>query len=93
MHVKHDKHGCLHGGGHLQFLYMHILALQMCVCVHTCGGIWGALPDTLTPTATHSHNHKSQGAKITKHATKLEHNQDNLISFEDLGPVHFPALT
>ena len=22
MHVKHDKHGCLHGGGHLQLLYM-----------------------------------------------------------------------
>ena len=22
MHVKHDKHGCLHGGGHLQLLNM-----------------------------------------------------------------------
>ena len=22
MHAKHDKHGCLHGGGHLQLLYM-----------------------------------------------------------------------
>ena len=27
MHVKHDKHGCLHVGGHLQFLYMYI-----CIC-------------------------------------------------------------
>ena len=22
MHVKHDKHGCLNGGSHLQLLYM-----------------------------------------------------------------------
>ena len=29
MHVKHDKHGCLHFGSHLQFLYMYT-----CVCVH-----------------------------------------------------------
>ena len=31
MHVKHAKHGCLHVGGHLQFLYMY-----KCVCVHVC---------------------------------------------------------
>ena len=24
MHVKHDKHGCLHGGSHLKFLYICI---------------------------------------------------------------------
>ena len=29
MHVKHAKHGCLHVGGHLQFLYMY-----KCACVH-----------------------------------------------------------
>ena len=28
---KHDKHGCLHGGSHLQFLYMHT-----CPCIHVC---------------------------------------------------------
>ena len=28
-HAKHDKHGCLHVGGHLQFLYMYI-----CACMH-----------------------------------------------------------
>ena len=33
MHVKHDKHGCLHGGGQLQFPSMFILALYVCVCV------------------------------------------------------------
>ena len=34
MHVKHDKHGCLHGGGHLQFPTMFILAFCACACVH-----------------------------------------------------------
>ena len=33
MHVEHDKHGCLHGGGHLQFPNMFILAFS-CMCVH-----------------------------------------------------------
>ena len=34
MHVKHDKHGCLHGGGHLQFPNMFILAFHACACMH-----------------------------------------------------------
>ena len=34
MHVKHDKHGCLHGGGHLQFSNMFIFAFRACACVH-----------------------------------------------------------
>ena len=29
---KHDKHGCLHGGSHLQFLYMYT---YLCVRVHS----------------------------------------------------------
>ena len=24
IHIKQDNHGCLHGGGHLQFLYIYI---------------------------------------------------------------------
>ena len=32
-HAKHAKHGCLHVGGHLQFLYMYKCA---CVCVCAC---------------------------------------------------------
>ena len=39
MHVKHDKHGCLTVGGHLQFLYMYT-----CVCVHACVCMWGYAP-------------------------------------------------
>ena len=36
MHVEHDKHGCLHGGGHLQFPNMFILAFRACACMHVC---------------------------------------------------------
>ena len=42
MHVKHAnhaKHGCLHVGSHLQFLYMYTCAyvyVRACMCV--CGG-------------------------------------------------------
>ena len=36
MHVEHDKHGCLHGGGHLQFPNMFILAFRACACMHMC---------------------------------------------------------
>ena len=45
MHAKHDKHakhGCLHVGGHLEFLYMFT-----CVCVYVCA--FGDTPDA-TPT-------------------------------------------
>ena len=34
MHVKHDKHGYLHCGGHLQFPNMFILAFCACACMH-----------------------------------------------------------
>ena len=30
------KHGCLHGGGHLQFPNMVILAFRACACMHMC---------------------------------------------------------
>ena len=54
-HDKHDKHGCLHWGGHLQFLYMHIH-------VHLCG-------DTPIPPDTPTHlppPQEPQGAQNTK---------------------------
>ena len=34
MHVKHDEHGCLHVGGHLQFSNIFILAFRASACVH-----------------------------------------------------------
>ena len=36
MHIKHDKHGCLHGGGHFQFPNMFILVFCVCACMHVC---------------------------------------------------------
>ena len=63
MHVKHAnhaKHGCLHVGGHLQFLYMYTCVYVrvracacMCVHVHVCGDtppMPRDAPDTLPPT-------------------------------------------
>ena len=57
MHVKHDKHakhGCLHVGGHLQFLYMYTCAyMHVCVCVHvgtTCHVL--RCPQTPPPTCS-----------------------------------------
>ena len=44
MHVKHAnhaKHGCLHDGGHLQFLYMYTcvyVRVHACACMCMCGG-------------------------------------------------------
>ena len=43
-HVKHDKHGCHHGGGHLQFSNMLILAFHVCTCEHTCVYMSGGTP-------------------------------------------------
>ena len=62
MHVKHDKHGCLHGGGHLQFPNMFILAFHACACVHmwTCLGTPPHAPQPICPLprATGSPNHQ-----------------------------------
>ena len=71
MHVKHDKHGCLHGGSYLQFIYMYILVLCLCIHVCPCGGMWGYLQTCHThpihPTPT-----RARGPQITKNAVKLE---------------------
>ena len=65
MHVKHAKHathGCLHVGGHLQFLYMYTCACVhvfacMCMCIHVGTPPWPQMPsDTPEP----------QGAQNTK---------------------------
>ena len=55
MHVKHAnhaKHGCLHVGGHLQFLYMYKCAyvpVCACACVCMCGGTPPCPQMLLTP--------------------------------------------
>ena len=59
MHVKHAnhaKHGCLHVGGHLQFLYMYTcvyVRVRACACMCMCGGtppMPPDAPDTPPPT-------------------------------------------
>ena len=52
-HAKHAKHGCLHVGGHLQFLYMYKCACVRvractCMCVHV--GTPPHAPDAPPPT-------------------------------------------
>ena len=52
-HAKHAKHGCLHVGGHLQFLYMYKCAcvhVHACVCVCMCVGTPPMPPHAPTPT-------------------------------------------
>ena len=53
MHVKHAKHGCLHVGGHLQFLYMYKCAcvcVCVCACMCMCVGTPPMTPDAPPPT-------------------------------------------
>ena len=68
MHVKHDKHGCLHVGGHLEFLYMHFhVCACMCMCVHACGDSPHArqMPlDTPHPPASSPEPQGTQNTKI-----------------------------
>ena len=66
-HAKHTKHGCLHAGGHLQFLYVCVC---VCVCVCTCMCVHVGtppcpqmLPDTPHPPAP---SPELQGAQNTK---------------------------
>ena len=94
-HVKHDQHGCLHVGGHLQFLYMYTCA---CVCVHACMCMCmhvrtppmppdaprHPLPTCPLPRATGSPKHQ---ISIT-----LRANRDNSILFEDSLPLNIPEL-
>ena len=64
-HDKHDKHGCLHIDGHLQFLYMYTC---VCIHVHVCACMWGhphaprcsqiPLPTCPLPKATGSPKHQ-----------------------------------
>ena len=52
-HAKHAKHGCLHVGGHLQFLYMYKCAcmrVRACTCMWVCVGTLPMPPDAPPPT-------------------------------------------
>ena len=70
MHVEHDKHGCLHGGGHLQFPNMFILAFHACACMHVHVHVSRDTPHAPRCPPTHLPPPQSckepQGAQITK---------------------------
>ena len=70
MHVKHDKHGCLHGDGHLQFPNMFILVFYACACMHVCVHVSRDTPHAPRCPPTHLPPPQScrepQGAQITK---------------------------
>ena len=69
MHVKHAnhaKHGCLHVGGHLQFLYMYTCVY---VCVRACACVGGHPPCPqmpLTPPHPPAPSPEPQGAQNSK---------------------------
>ena len=72
MHVEHDKHGCLHVGGHL----------HVCVCVHMHVRARGDTP--MPPDApTHLPPPQSHREPKTPKFNKSLTNRDNWILFED----------
>ena len=70
MHVKHDKHGCLHGGGHWQFSNMFIFMFRACACVHVHVHVSRDTPHVPRCSPTHlpppQSRREPQGAQITK---------------------------
>ena len=65
-HVENDKHGCLHGGSHLQFPNMFILVFLACACMHI--HVHGSRDTLMAPDDPHpcAPSPKPQGAQITK---------------------------
>ena len=94
-HVKHDKHGCLHFGGHLQFLYMYTCVCMMCVCmhvhVHVCRDT-PMPPDASRHPPTHLPPPQSHREPKTPKFNKSWTNQDISILFEDSLPPNIPEL-
>ena len=93
-HANHAKHGCLHVGGHLQFLYMYT-----CVYVHvhacTCVCVGGTPPCPqmpLTPPPTHLPPPQSRREPKTAKFNKSWTNRDNSILFKDSLPLNIPEL-
>ena len=89
MHVKHDKHGCLHGGGHLQFSNMFIFAFRACACMHMRLGT-----PPMPPDAPPTHLHPPQSCREAKSPKvyKSWTNRDNSILFEKSLPLNIPEL-
>ena len=96
MHVKHAnhaKHGCLHVGGHLQFLYMYTcvyVRVRACVCVW--GGYTPLCPQMPLTPPTHMPPPQSRREPKTAKFNKSYTNRDNSILFKDSLPLNIPEL-
>ena len=94
MHVKHAnhaKHGCLHVGGHLQFLYMYT-CVYVCVCACACGGDTPHAPRCPWHPPTHLPPPQSRREPKTAKLNKSWTNRDNSILFKDSLPLNIPEL-
>ena len=95
MHVKHDKHGCLHGGGHLQFPNMFILVFRACVCMHVHVHMSRDTlmpPDALQPICPLPRAAGSHREPKSPKVYKSWINWDNSILFEKSLPLNIPEL-
>ena len=98
MHVKHAnhaKHGCLHVGGHLQFLYMYTcvyVGVRACACMCVCGGTTPDAPRCPWHPPTHLPPPQSRREPKTAKFNKSWTNQDNSILFKDSLPLNIPEL-
>ena len=90
-HDKHDKHGCLHVGGHVQFLYMYTCA---CMHVHACACMWGHPHAPRCPQTHPTYLPPTQSRREPK-TPKFNNswtNRDNSILFEDSLPLNIPEF-
>ena len=98
MHVKHAnhaKHGCLHVGGHLQFLYMYTwvyVHVRACTCMCVCGVDTPHAPRCPWHPPTHLPPPQSRREPKTPKFNKSWTNQDNSILFKDSLPLNIPEL-
>ena len=99
MHAKHDKNGCLHGGGHLQFPNMFILAFRACACMHMCKHVSRDTPPCpqmpLNPSALSPEPQGATGSRREPKSPKVYKswtNWDNSILFEKSLHLNIPEL-
>ena len=95
MHVKHDKHGCLHGGGHLQFSNMFILVFRACACMHMHvhnSRDTPHAPDAPQPICPLPRAAGSRREPKSPRVYKSWTNWDNSILFEKSLPLNIPEL-
>ena len=79
MHVKHAnhaKHGCLHVGGHLQFLYMYT-----CACVHVHACMCGGTPPMPQDAPRHPHLPPPRATGSPKQQNSISHELIKIIQF------------